>query len=217
MLNSYGSVTKIKDKINKDSEQRTNVCEIQVIYGDENIKGVLNEITSNCKSDFFLYGTKNLFTVIFGIPSYREILTSLQNSKVKIKLLTEITADNLEYFKQFMKDFGAEIRHLKGIKGNFAVTTELYIAFNAFEEKKPIIELIRSNIKNVVEHNYLDIFDTLWKNAIPAEQKIQQIQEKVSSTEPNDIKNTANFLNYVIDLVENTRIGLSSCTFKRLL
>ena len=115
------------------------------------------------------------------------MLTRLQNSKVKIKLLTEITADNLEYCKQFMNDFGAEIRHLKGIKGNFALTTELYIAINTFEEKKPNIELIRSNIKNVVEQNQY-IFDTLWKNAIPAEQKIQQIQEKVSSTEPNDTK-----------------------------
>jgi len=213
MLNSYGSVTKLNNKISKESQQRTNVHEIQVIYGDENVKGVLNEIISNCKSGFFLYGSKNLLSVIFGMPSYREMLTSLQNNKVNIKLLTEITADNLEYCKQFMKDFGAEIRHLKGIKGNFALTTELYIAINTFEEKKPIIELIRSNIKNVVEQNQY-IFDTLWKNAIPLEQKMQQIQKNVSSTEPNDIKNTTTILNYVIDLVENTRIGLSSCTSK---
>ena len=122
MLNSYGSFTKINDKISKESEQRTNLHEIQVIYGDENVNGVLNEITSNCKSGFFLYGTKNLISVIFGMPSYREMLTSLKNSKVKIKLLIEITADNLEYCEQFMKDFGAEIRHLEDIKGNFAVT-----------------------------------------------------------------------------------------------
>lgn len=132
MFNSYGYVTKINNKISKKSEQRTNVHEIQVIYGDENVKGVLNEIISNCKSGFFLYAAKNLLSVIFGMPPYREMLTSLQNSKVKIKLLTEITADNLEYCKQFMKDFGAEIRHLKGIKGNFALTTELYIALRAY-------------------------------------------------------------------------------------
>ena len=77
-------------------------------------------------------------------------------------MLTEITADNLEYCKQFMKDFDAEIRNLKEIRGNFAVSSEFYIAINKLEEKKPIIELIRSNSKDVVEQN-LYIFDTLEK------------------------------------------------------
>ena len=126
-----------------------------------------------------LYGTKNLLSVILEIPSYRESFTVLKNNNVNIKLLTEITADNLEYCKQFMKDFDAEIRNLKEIRGNFAVSSEFYIAINKLEEKKPIIELIRSNSKDVVEQN-LYIFDTLWKNAIPLGQKMQQIEENLS-------------------------------------
>jgi hypothetical protein len=69
------------------------------------------------------------------IPSYQESFTVLKNNNVNIKLLTEITADNLEYCKQFMKDF-AEIRNLKEIRGNFAVSSEFYIAINKLEEKK---------------------------------------------------------------------------------
>ena len=86
-----------------------------------------------------LYGTKNLLSVILEIPSYRESFTVLKNNNVNIKLLTEITADNLEYCKQFMKDFDAEIRNLKEIRGNFAVSSEFYIAIKKLEEKNQLL------------------------------------------------------------------------------
>ena len=132
-------------------------------------------------------GQKIYFLLSWKYPSYRESFTVLKNNNVNIKLLTEITADNLEYCKQFMKDFDAEIRNLKEIRGNFAVSSEFYIAINKLEEKKPIIELIRSNSKDVIEQN-LYLFDTLWKNAIPIGQKMQQIEENLSLPEPYSIK-----------------------------
>ena len=211
MFDSYRSVTNFNDKLSQEKEERTNIHEFQIIQGEEKVKRVLDHITTNCKSGLLLYGTKNLLSVILEIPSYRELFTVLKNSNVNIKLLTEITVDNLEYCKQFMKDFDAEIRHLKEIRGNFAVSSELYIAINKLEEKKPIIELIRSNSKDVVEQN-LYIYDTLWKNAIPVGQKMQQFEEYLSLPEPYSIENTTNILNYVIDLVHNVKAGLSSCT-----
>ena len=210
MFDSYRSDTKFNDKLSQEKEELMRIPEFQIIQGEEKVKRVLDHITTNCKSGLLLYGTKNLLSVILEIPSYRESFTVLKNNNVNIKLLTEITADNLEYCKQFMKDF-AEIRNLKEIRGNFAVSSEFYIAINKLEEKKPIIELIRSNSKDVVEQN-LYIFDTLWKNAIPLGQKMQQIEENLSLPEPYSIENTTNILNYVIDLIHNVKAGLSSCT-----
>ena len=210
----YESSTNLDDKlIIQERAQQDDLNERQVIYGKEAVKRVLNKIVSNCKSEFLLYGDKNLPSVILEISSYNESLTSLKNRRVKIKLLTEITTDNLKYCKQFKKDFGVEIRHLKGIRGNFALTGESYITMNALEERKPVNELMYSNIKDFIEQNKY-IFDTLWKNAIPVEQRIMKIEEGLSSPETYAIENAPNILDYVIDLVENVEAGLSCCTSK---
>ena len=125
IFDSFRSVTNFNDKLSQDKEERTNNHEFQIIHGEEKVKKVLDHITTNCKSGLLLYGTKNLLSVILEIPSYRESFTVLKNSNVNIKLLTEITDDNLEYCKKFMKDFDAEIRHLNEIRGNFAVSSEI--------------------------------------------------------------------------------------------
>jgi signal transduction histidine kinase len=213
-LNRYESFTKLDDKLKiQERAQQDDLYERQVIYSEEAVKRVLNKIVSKCKSELLLYGDKNLPSVILEISSYCESLTSLKNSNVKIKLLTEVTADNLKYCKQFIKDFGAEIRHLKGIRGNFALTGESYITMNVLEKRKPVNDVMYSDIKDFIDQNQY-IFDTLWKKAIPVEQRIMKIEGDLSSPKTYATQNTHNILNYVIDLVENVRLSLSCCTSK---
>ncbi len=213
-LNRNESYTKLDDKLKiQERAQQDDADERQVIYGEEAVKRVLNNIVSKCKSELLLYGDKNLPSVILEISSYRESLTSLKNSNVKIKLLTEVTTDNLKYCKQFIKDFGAEIRHLKGIRGNFALTGESYITMNVQKKWKPVNDVMYSDIKDFIDQNQY-IFDILWKNAIPVEQRIMKIEGYLSSPNTYATQNTHNILNYVIDLVENVRLSLSCCTSK---
>ncbi len=213
-LNRYESYTKLDDKLKiQERAQQDDADERQVIYGEEAVKRVLYNIVSKCKSELLLYGDKNLPSVILEISSYRESLTSLKNSNVKIKLLTEVTTDNLKYCKQFIKDFGAEIRHLKGIRGNFALTGESYITMNVLKKRKPVNDLMCSNIKDFIDQNQY-IFDTLWKNAIPVEQRIMKIEGNLSSPETYAIQNAHSILDYAIDLVENVGLSLSCCTSK---
>jgi signal transduction histidine kinase len=213
-LNRYESYTKLDDKLKiQERAQQDDVDERQVIYGEEAVKRVLNNIVSKCKSELLLYGDKNLPSVILEISSYRESLTSLKNSNVKIKLLTEVTTDNLKYCKQFIKDFGAEIRHLKGIRGNFALTGESYITMNVLKKRKLVNDLMYGNIKDFIDQNQY-IFDTLWKNAIPVEQRIMKIEGDLFSPETYAIQDAHNILDYAIDLVENIGLSLSCCTSK---
>ena len=70
-----------------------------------------------------------------------------------------------------------ELRHLDGVKGNFAVSETEYLATAAaLEEAKPVQQLLYSNMKTIVGQQQY-IFDTLWNKAIPAEQKIKEIEE----------------------------------------
>ena len=70
-----------------------------------------------------------------------------------------------------------ELRHLDGIKGNLYVSDTAYLAPATFhEEGKPASQLIFSNVKEIIEHQRY-IFETFWNKAIPAEQRIKEIEE----------------------------------------
>jgi hypothetical protein len=71
-----------------------------------------------------------------------------------------------------------EVRHLDGIRVNFGVSNWEYIATAMLKEAQPLPQLIYSNARNIVEQ-YHYLFDTLWSKAIPAEQRIREIEEGI--------------------------------------
>ena len=73
----------------------------------------------------------------------------------------------------------AEIRHLDDIKGNFGlVDGDWYYASAQSDEHKGITKQIFANVKDFVEQQQL-FFNTLWKKAIPAKQRIKEIEEGI--------------------------------------
>jgi hypothetical protein len=72
-----------------------------------------------------------------------------------------------------------ELRHLDGIKGNFAVNEKEYIASATMQEASLLQQVIYSNVKEVLEQQQY-VFDSFWNKSVPAEQKIREIEEGVS-------------------------------------
>ena len=72
----------------------------------------------------------------------------------------------------------AEVRHLNGIKANFAVTDTEYTSTAIMQEVHAIPEVIYSNVKRILEQQQY-LFETLWNKAIPAEQKIREIEQGI--------------------------------------
>lgn len=109
-------------------------------------------------------------------PIWKELI-ELKKRAGKIRLLTEITKDNIPFCKELMKI--GELRHFDGVKVNFAILDgKEYQATIIHEESEPVTQLIVSNAKSFVDqHQY--VFDTLWSRAIPGEQKIKEIQEGI--------------------------------------
>jgi hypothetical protein len=70
-------------------------------------------------------------------------------------------------------------RHLDGIRSNMGIgDKEICLIHVISRDQEPLSHAIISNSKGMVEaQQYL--FDTLWKRAIPAEQKIREIEEGV--------------------------------------
>ena len=73
----------------------------------------------------------------------------------------------------------SEIRHLKGMKGNFEVSDEKeYVAVATLRKAQPIPQLIFSNVPEIVEQQQF-VFDSFWERAIPAEQRIREIEQGI--------------------------------------
>ena len=73
----------------------------------------------------------------------------------------------------------SEIRHLEDMRGNFEVSDEKeYVAVAILKEAQPIPQLIFSNVPEVVEQQQF-VFDSFWERAIPAEQKIKEIEKGI--------------------------------------
>lgn len=105
-------------------------------------------------------------------------------------MITEITTENIKNCKEIIDKLKAEVKHLEGIKGNFAISDDnIYIATSSLEENKQIPDLIYSNVKGVVEQNRY-LFETLWKKSISAEQRITGIEQGLLPVETRVLDNS---------------------------
>ncbi|MDP8942080.1 MAG: ATP-binding protein [Thermoproteota archaeon] len=117
---------------------------------------------------------------------------------VKLRYVTEITKDNISYCKQLLNTMVFELRHLDGMKGNFYISESAYLAPATFHEKgKPASQIIYSNVKEIVEHQRY-VFDSFWNRAVPAEQRIKEIEEGTSSL------STVTRLHYKTRMIDNS-------------
>ena len=71
-----------------------------------------------------------------------------------------------------------ELRHLEGVKGNFAVGESDYIATAIQEQARPIARLIHSNARGMIEQQQY-FFQTLWDKTTPAQIRIREIEEGI--------------------------------------
>ncbi|MFZ0740944.1 MAG: HAMP domain-containing sensor histidine kinase, partial [Nitrososphaeraceae archaeon] len=101
-------------------------------------------------------------------------------------------------------------RHLDGVKGGIAINDSEYMATTVLQEAKPLTQVIYSNVKEVVEQGQY-IFDTLWNVAIPAEQKIREIEEGKIIYETRIIENNPDEIVRQISRLAADSTELATC------
>jgi hypothetical protein len=154
------------------SERKT-----EVLYGVDNAlqRGVY--FMSHVKNKMDIYFDNRGPSIVTSIDKYRNGYSDIKRRGGKIRLLTEITSENIEYCKQLM-NIVDELRHLDGIKGGLAISETEFMATTVLEEATPLTQVIYSNVKEMVEQGQY-IFDTLWSNSatIPAKQRMKEIEK----------------------------------------
>jgi two-component system sensor histidine kinase VicK len=147
-----------------------------VLHGPENTTRAILEFLSKAHSTLDICADSSWPSVAMGVDVYGKALRDASVRGVKLKVVTEITKDNLSYCKEVMKI--GELRHLDGNKGNFGVSEKEYTAAATLEEATLLQQVIYSNVKEIVEQQQY-LFEGFWNRAIPAEQKIREIEKGI--------------------------------------
>lgn len=150
----------------------------EVIYGEENIVDSTLKLFSGARLTLnnCLDSTGPSMDVIPGHPITRAHY-EMKERGVRIRYITEITKENVNYCKELMNF--SEIRHLDEIKGNFGVLDGIYYRASAkVKASSPPPLLISSTVRALVEQQEY-FFEMLWKKAIPARQRIREIEENL--------------------------------------
>ena len=107
----------------------------------------------------------------------RTAILSAKNNSKKQRYIVEIKKENVQYCKELIK-LVDDLRHLDYIESSFGLNDTEYVGSIILQEKS--FQAIYSNVKEVLEQQHF-IFDTLWSKAVPAEQKIREIEKGLES------------------------------------
>ena len=138
------------------------------------------------------------------IEQIKKALIDTKRSRrgVKFRYLTEITSENISFCKELISIVD-EFRHTEGIKANFMISETEYLAPIILYRKGEISsKIIYSNIREVIEHQQY-IFDSFWSKAIPAEQRIIEIEEGVEVLETKVLEDKDKILNHMKSVLED--------------
>lgn len=144
-------------------------------------------------------------SLILQIKGIKKAFYDARERGIKLRYITEITADNVSFCKELSTTIVDELRHLDGIKGNFYVSEREYIAPAALHQKdKPSSQIIHSNMREMVEEQQY-IFDTLWNKSISAEDRIKEIEHEIEPDYFRIINDNDEATNILIDFAKNAQ------------
>src|SRR5919106_4072200 len=161
-----------KDILHTNQEGTKKHEQTEMLIGAEVTTKRVSELFSNVSKKFD--GCANSTAPSIAMTIFRDAYEDMKSRGVKIRWVTDITKDNLTHCKDLMQY--AEVRHISSLNGNFAVSEREYIAAATIKEGQLPPKLIFSNSKEIVEQQQ-NIFDIFWSKAIPAEQRIKEIEE----------------------------------------
>jgi nitrogen-specific signal transduction histidine kinase len=150
----------------------------EILYGADKAVGRGVEFMANARKTMDLSYDSRAPSIVIEVAAYRDGYLGVKNRGGRIRVITDITTDNLHYCRKLMEM--VELRHLAEIKGGIAVSESEYMATTILEEAKPLTQVIYSNVPELVAQGQ-HIFDTFWDLAMPAEYRIEELESGINA------------------------------------
>jgi two-component system, OmpR family, sensor histidine kinase VicK len=178
----------------------------EIVYGNEKIVDRIVQFMQKAQRriDICVDNTQSLLVIEF--KQIRDAFIDAKRRGITIRYITEITKTNLGYCRELMSIVD-ELRHLDGVKGNFCVTEQEYVAPSTFHKKergKFAKWMICSNVKEIVEHQQY-VFDSFWNTSSSAERKLTEIRNDVSLGITEIIDDPSRTQRLFIDLIKSAK------------
>jgi two-component system, OmpR family, sensor histidine kinase VicK len=177
-----------------------------VFYGNKNTANIFTRVLSNTKRTWDVCADLVAPFLIVEIEVYKKATYAAHKKGVKIRYIFEFTSENLRYCKELMNI--AEVRHLDGNKGNFGISDETeYLAAAILKRGKLMTQLIYSNVAGLIEQQKY-VFETLWSKAIPAEQKIIEIEKGTSLGKTEIVQDSHQTKKIFFEMVRSAKVEI---------
>jgi two-component system, OmpR family, sensor histidine kinase VicK len=181
------------------SPDRTSTAITEVLYGIENAVKLFSKVVSSANT---MIDVCDDYVISQSLSSHKVIEKQVLEIKAKLRYITEIKSDNIQYCKELMKV--GQVRHLDGIRTNFVVTDKEYTSSAIMQQVNPHPECVYSNVRSIVEQQRY-LFENLWSKAIPAEQKIMEIEEGVELEKTQVIQDSRSVQKLFVDMVKSAQ------------
>jgi signal transduction histidine kinase len=173
----------------------------EVIINTKEILARFSNFISNAKTIKFC-SNKESILLAFNHKEYIDLFCDSYRKHTNIKYITEITKENIDHCKKIM-DY-VELRHLEGVKANFAIDGSEYLSLTFSDEvqkmHQPIQKLFYSNVKDLVDQQK-DVFESFWNMSIPGQQRIKELEKKHEIGNTIVLQNAKDTKRLFIDLV----------------
>jgi two-component system, OmpR family, sensor histidine kinase VicK len=174
----------------------------EVLYGFEKTTEAIMSFLNSAEISMNICADYTWPSVAMGVEVFKKGLYDLGSRNVQSRFVTDITKDNIEYCKELMQI--SELRHLDGIKGNFAISEKGYTASATLQEASLLQQVIYSNVRSILDQQQY-VFETLWNKAIPAEQRLKEIEEGIEAEVFETITNHEVVSQILADLAKSVK------------
>ena len=196
---------------------------IQSLYGnDEILKSTLEILDSTRETIEGCIGKEEVEMHV-SHETLWNALTALKHKGVKIRIVTQVTSDDLEFCKKFTE--AVELKHLDGIQSSFGISVGRWLLEHVvYLDEYPLSHAILTDIRKLVGIKR-KLFETLWKQSVPAEEifmKLEllnpaEVNTKIESNEAEKLLfNLISNSKYRIDMVIRTNDSVNLLELGRL-
>jgi two-component system, OmpR family, sensor histidine kinase VicK len=174
----------------------------EVLYGNDSIiKNTLETFSGTKNSMEGIVDKDGPAINVLSEPIWNSYV-SLKKRGIKIRGITEITVDNISYCKKLMEV--SELRHLDGVRTNFGIVDGKKVLLHGVsQETDPLSHAIKTSVKGlVIAQQYM--FENLWNKAIPALQKIIEIEQGIKPDIIETITDPIRIQNLYLNLIKTS-------------
>jgi two-component system, OmpR family, sensor histidine kinase VicK len=180
---------------------RTAIETTKIYYGEEDAMKILVQAMANVKKEAVVCSDANSPAFSMAMEPVKKVYIAFMETGVRIRQIVEITKDNLHYCKEFMEY--VELRHMDNVKGSMAVSETEYVATAVLKGSMPVTQTIYSNVKAFLEQQRY-FFENLWGKAIPAEQRIKELEEETPPQRMETVYGQENTIQAILKFISET-------------